>query len=78
MTAEAIQDMLDQEPLQPFRLCLSSGESYDVMNPHTVALMKSRAFVALPNERWTFVSYLHIAALEAIANGHRPRRKRGR
>lgn len=75
MTADAIVDMLEREPFEPFRICLSSGESYDVRNPHMVALMKSKVFIALPDsERSTFVSYLHIAALETIANGQ-PRGK---
>jgi hypothetical protein len=71
--------MLDREPFTPFRICLSSGESYDVRNPHMVALMKSKAFVALPDsERWTFVSYLHIASLETLSNGRHPRGGRRR
>ncbi len=74
MTSENIQELLDQEPFQPFRICVSNGESYTVTNPHMVALMKSKAFVAIPGtERWAFVSYLHIAALETISNGHHPR-----
>jgi hypothetical protein len=79
MTADSIQEMLDQEPFEPFRVCLSSGVSYDVTNPHMVALMKSKVFIALPDsERWTFVSYLHIAALEAITNRRHPRGRRKR
>jgi hypothetical protein len=70
MTADALIELLERDPFEPFRICLSSGESYEVRNPHMVALMKSRVFVALPDsERSTFVSYLHIAALETI-NGH--------
>jgi hypothetical protein len=81
MNAETIVDMLDREPFQPFRVCLSSGEHYDVLNPHMVAVMKSKVFIALPDsERSTFVSYLHIAALETISNGNgrngKPRRRR--
>lgn len=79
MTADTIQEMLEQEPFEPFRVCLSNGESYTVQNPHMVALMKSRVFIALPDsERWTFVSYLHIAALETLSNGRRPRGGPGR
>lgn len=71
MNAETIVDMLEREPFQPFRVCLSSGESYTVTNPHMVAVMKSKVFIALPgSERSTFVAYLHIAALETIGNGH--------
>jgi hypothetical protein len=79
VTAETIQEMLEREPFEPFRVCLSSGEFYRVTNPHMVALMKSKVFIALPDsEKWTFVSYLHIAALEAISNGHHRGRRRKR
>ncbi len=81
MDAKSLVEMLDREPFEAFRICLSSGESYEVRNPHTVALMKSRVFVALPDsERSAFVSYLHISALETIGGGngrngkHRKRR----
>jgi len=71
MTADTLQEMLDADPFEPFRICLSNGTRYDVRNPHTVALMKSRVFVAAPDsETWAFVSYLHITAVEAIKNGH--------
>jgi hypothetical protein len=76
MTAEAIQEMLDHEPFEAFRLCLSNGESYEVRNPHAAALMKHKLFIALDAERWTFVSYLHIAAIESLSNGHGRRRRR--
>lgn len=79
MTGATIQELLDQEPFEPFKVCLSNGESYTVRNPHMVALMKSRVFIAMPDsERWAFVSYLHIAALEAVSNGHGPRARSGR
>ncbi len=78
MAADSIVQMLEREPFEPFRICLSSGESYEVRNPHMVAIMKSKLFLALPDsERSTFVSYLHIAAVETISNG-RARGKRRR
>lgn len=80
MTAGVIKEMLDREPFQPFRMCLSNGGSYEVRNPDMVALMKSKLFVALPDsEKWSFVSYLHIAALEVLngrSNGHGRKRRR--
>ena len=67
MSPDVLKEMLDRVPFEPFRVCLSNGSAYDVTNPDMVALMKSKAFIALPNsEKWSFVSYLHIAALEAL------------
>ena len=78
MNAATVVEMLEREPFQPFRICLSSGEDYEVRNPHMVAVMKTRLFVAPPDERSTFVSYMYIAALETIGNGHTRRKRRGR
>jgi hypothetical protein len=59
MTVDSIKEMLDREPFEPFRVNLSNGDSYEIRNPHLVALMKSKVFIAEPNsERFTFVSYL--------------------
>jgi len=81
MSVESIREMLDRQPFEPFRIVTSSGESYVIRNPNLVALMKSRLFIALPDgERWTFLNYLHVTAVEAVRNGPRrngaPRRKR--
>lgn len=78
MNAEEIRNLLSREPFEAFRLCLSKGEAYDIRDPQSVALMKNRIFVALPDgERWVFIACLHIAAAEALGNGS-TRRKRGR
>ena len=70
MTADAIREALDREPFEPFRILVTNGQVYEVRNPHLIALMKSKVFIALPDsEKWAFVSYLHIAAIESL-NGH--------
>jgi hypothetical protein len=76
---DTIREMLDRDPFEPFRLVTSSGESYKVTDPHSVALMRSEVLIAQPNsDRRTFVQYLHVAAVETLANGGRrtARRKR--
>ena len=80
MSRETIVEMLSRDTFEPFRIVTSSGDSYPVRNPNTVALMKSRLFVALDGERWTFLNYLHITAVESLRNGNGDsprRRKRG-
>jgi len=77
---DTIRERLDRDPFQRFRLVTSSGESYIVRNPHAVALMRSEVFVAQPNSnRRTFVQFLHVAAVETLANrGRRPARRKRR
>lgn len=80
MLVNDIKERLSREPFEPFRIRSSSGEAYAITTPFSVALMKSKIFIALPNsDRWAELSYLHIAALESPnGNGHPPRARRRR
>ena len=76
---DTIREMKHREPFEPFRVRQSSGDSYIVENPDLIALLKSEVFIAAPNsDRRTFVPYLHIAAVETIANGNGRHRRRRR
>ncbi len=66
MTPDDIKELLDRHPFEPFRIRLSSGDAYDVQDPHSVALMKNRLFLALPSDRSVLVPYLYIAAIESV------------
>lgn len=70
MTAETFKEILHRKPFEPFRVVMSSGESYPVMHPE-MALVTSKALVlAVPDpaksegEGIGFCSYLHIAHVE--------------
>ncbi len=77
MTADEVRQLLNREPFEPFRFHLTSGDTYEVRDPNSVAVGARRVFIAFPStDRFVFFPYLHIAAIETIANGHRPRRKR--
>ncbi len=75
MNPNEIRELLRRDPFEPFRFHLTSGHTYEIRDPNSVALGQRRVFVAFPNsDRQVFFSYLHIAAVETLANGHRPRR----
>ncbi len=77
MTATEISELLRREPFEPFRFHLPSGDAYDVRDPNSVALGQRLVFIADPgSDRLVFFPYLHIAAIETLVNGQRPRRKR--
>jgi hypothetical protein len=79
MIASAVHERLDRDPFQPFRIRLSSGDSYLITDPHLVALMKSEVFIAYPNsDRWVSVPWLYVAAVEAAGNGQHRSSARGR
>jgi hypothetical protein len=66
MNSDDVRQLLDRHPFEPFRIRLTSGDVYEVRDPHSVALMKNRLFLALPTDRSVLVPYLHIAALESV------------
>ena len=76
MANNDLRELLMRAPFQPFRVRLTSGDHYDIRNPLSAAMMKSRLFIALPNsDRTVYIPYLHIAALETLANGRGNGRK---
>lgn len=71
MISNDIKERLQRKPFQPFRIRASSGAAYEVASPFSVALMKTKVFIAAPNsDKWAELSYLHVAALESLGNGH--------
>ncbi len=70
MTTSEIRSLLAREPFRPFRIQLSSGTAYDVRDPGLAVAMNRELFLTLPDgERWAFIPYVHVAAIEALGNG---------
>ncbi|HYO10426.1 MAG TPA: hypothetical protein VER17_15765 [Tepidisphaeraceae bacterium] len=72
MTADTCREILKRAPFQPFRVVMSSGESYNVMHPETALVSAQALILALPDptqregERLAFCSYLQIAHVETL------------
>ncbi len=80
MIRDNIRELLDRDPFVPFRLVLSSGRHYDVLDPQMTVLLKSEIFIAFPDgERSSLIPLLHVTSVETLSNGRRrrtPRRRR--
>lgn len=79
MIARELEELLEREPFEPFRIRLSSGDVYEIRNPALTVPMRSRLLIVFPkSDRWTLVPFLHIAAIERLdnGNGHKPRRRK--
>jgi hypothetical protein len=73
MSAAIIKDRLSHEPFEPFRVCLSSGERYEVRHPEMALLVRNGVLIAVPDSKGVppevpvWCSFLHIAAVEPCA-----------
>lgn len=64
-----LNDLLNKLPFEPFRIVTSSGDKYEVQNPHNIAIMESRIFYAFPrSDQWAFVRLNQITAYESCSN----------
>ncbi len=78
MIRQEIEELLHQQPFQPFIIRLSSGDRFSVRDSALAALLKSGIFIAQPNsDRRVIVPFLHIAAIETT-NGNSRRTSRRR
>ncbi len=79
MNADEIRELQNREPFEPFRFHLTSGKTFDIRDPNSVALGARRVFIAVAEpdrDHLAIFPYIHIAAIETLGNGTRPRRKR--
>lgn len=71
MTLQTFQDLLRRRPFQPFRLIMSSGESYDVRHPEMAMLTRNDILIGtdvdegVPSE-FKICSLLHVATIEPL------------
>ncbi len=45
MTVQTFRDLLKKQPFQPFRVVMSSGQTYEVRHPEMVALTRTDLLV---------------------------------
>jgi hypothetical protein len=65
----AIRDMLHRRPFQAFRVVVSSGDRYDVLDRHLLAIGQTQLVYCYPRtDRIAFVRMSEIASVEAINN----------
>ena len=77
MTVQTFRELLSQQPFKPFRLIMSSGQSYDVRHPEMAWLTRTSILVGIdesedgvPSE-FKICSLLHVTAVEPLASSGR-------
>jgi hypothetical protein len=75
MTTESFRTLLKQQPFRPFRLVMSSGESYEVRHPEMALLLKNDILVGtdvaddgMPAE-FRICPLFHVATVEPMLTG---------
>ena len=77
MTTTTFRDLLRQQPFKPFRVVMSSGESYDVRHPEMAWVTKNDLLVGvdvaddgMPAE-FRICPLFHVATVEPLATDAR-------
>lgn len=72
MTVQTFRNLLSERPFKPFRLIMSSGQSYEVRHPEMALITKSDILVGVDIEddgvpaEFRICSMLHVTAAEPI------------
>ncbi|MEM6329742.1 MAG: hypothetical protein AAF790_05790 [Planctomycetota bacterium] len=75
MKRQTLRDRMTRTPFEPFRLVMSSGESYEVRRPEMAYLTKSDVIVGTESEgdnvpsQYRICSMLHVTAVEQMPAG---------
>jgi hypothetical protein len=71
MTVQTFRELLARRPFKPFRLVMSSGQTYEVRHPEVAMLTRSDMLVGTDLEdgvpaEFKICSLLHVATVEPI------------
>jgi len=72
MTIQGFQDLLSQRPFCPFRLVMSSGQSYEVRHPEMAMLTRTDMLVGVDIAEdgvpaaFRICSLLHVTQIEPL------------
>jgi hypothetical protein len=74
---DAIRDLKHRDPFTPFRVVMSSGESYTVEHPDLLAMNENHLVYCLPrSNRVIYMRVAQIVTVDDIGEQSRPRPRR--
>lgn len=77
MTVQTFRDLLVQRPFKPFRLVMSSGQTYEVRHPEMAMLTRTSILVGVDDPgdgvpaEFKICSLLHVTAVEPVTSDSR-------
>ncbi len=79
MTLQTFRNLLTTKPFRPFRLVMSSGQTYEVRHPEMALLTRTDILVGIDADednvpaRFNICSLLHVVTVEPVSGaGARP------
>lgn len=70
MRQDDLDEYLDREPFQPFRIYLSTGVFFDIDQPEMAYTSRSVLSLGMPlegdNQRFLTIALIHIVWIEAV------------
>jgi hypothetical protein len=72
MTVQTFRELLAQRPFRPFRLVMSSGQTYEVRHPELALLTRTDILVGVDESNegipaeFRICSLLHVASIEPL------------
>jgi hypothetical protein len=75
MTVQTFRELLSRQPFKPFRLVLSSGQTYEVRHPEMAWLTRTDILVGIDDSEdgvpaeFKICSLLHVTTIEPLSNG---------
>jgi hypothetical protein len=66
MTKVEIEERLNHEPFEPFRVNTADGKHFDVKNPRLVVAMDTRVFIASPDQTYALIALRQVTSLEGL------------
>ncbi len=66
MLRDHLQDLIDRQPFEPFRIKLVNGDSCDVFYPQNVALLRDEVNINPPDQNWILFPIDKITSVESL------------
>lgn len=67
MTKKELEERLNKEPFEPFRVNTADGKHFDVLNARWAIAMDARIFIAFPDQTWTLVALRQVTSLQLLS-----------
>ncbi|MBC7784708.1 MAG: hypothetical protein H7144_12795 [Burkholderiales bacterium] len=66
MTKHELEEHLNREPFQPFRVNTADGKSVEIRNPRMVVPTETRLFIVAANDSWHYIVLRQVTSIESL------------